>query len=77
MAKRSYREPGTRTRRSYHLTQSGRDLAVPLAALQVGPSVERRSPSGDQVRVGFLDEADGPVAQEDLAFIESTHHSDH
>ncbi len=87
MTKRSYQEPGARTRRSYHLTQSGKDLAVPLAALQQwgdthkpprgGPSVERRSPSGDLVRVGFLDEADSPVSQEDLSFVASAHRSDH
>jgi DNA-binding HxlR family transcriptional regulator len=56
LTKRSYQEPGSRTRRSYHLTPAGRDLAVPLAALQqwgdlhdppsTGPSVLRRSRSG-------------------------------
>src|SRR3982075_1381812 len=34
LTKRSYQEPGARTRRSYHLTPAGKDLAVPLAALQ-------------------------------------------
>jgi DNA-binding HxlR family transcriptional regulator len=79
MTRRSYQEPGSRTRQSYHLTQAGRDLAVPLAALQQwgdvhnpprgGPSVERRSPSGTQVRVGFLDETDRVVPRDDLLFV--------
>lgn len=86
MTKRSYKEPGARTRRSYHLTQAGKDLAVPLAALQQwgdvhkpprgGPSVERRSSSGARVHVCFLDEADSPVPQEDLTFIEASRPSD-
>jgi DNA-binding HxlR family transcriptional regulator len=80
LAKRSYQEPGSRTRRSYHLTPSGRDLAIPLAALQqwgdqhvprrAGPTVVRRSPSGSHVRVGFLDDADEPVPPQDVAFVE-------
>lgn len=79
MTRRSYQEPGSRTRRSYHLTQAGKDLAVPLAALQQwgdvhnpprsGPSVERRSPTGGPVRVGFLDEADHVVPLGDLSFV--------
>jgi DNA-binding HxlR family transcriptional regulator len=82
MTKRSYQEPGSRSRRSYHLTPSGRDLAIPLAALQqwgdeyaprrVGPSVVRRTPTGSPVRVGFLDNADKPVAVEDCAFVEAS-----
>jgi DNA-binding HxlR family transcriptional regulator len=82
LTKRSYQEPGSRARRSYHLTPSGKDLAIPLAALQQwgdqhvprrsGPTVERRTPSGSPVRVGFLDDADNPVAPEDCAFVESS-----
>src|ERR1700755_3153661 len=34
MTKRAYQEPGSRTRRSYHLTPAGRDLPIPLPALQ-------------------------------------------
>jgi DNA-binding HxlR family transcriptional regulator len=80
LTKRSYQEPGSRARRSYHLTQSGRDLAIPLAALQqwgdkhmprrAGPTVVRRTPYGSAVRIGFLDEANNPVSQEDCAFVE-------
>jgi DNA-binding HxlR family transcriptional regulator len=79
MTRRSYQEPGSRTRQSYHLTQAGKDLAVPLAALQQwgddhnpprgGPSVERRSPSGGPVRVAFLDQDDHVVQRDDLSFV--------
>jgi DNA-binding HxlR family transcriptional regulator len=82
LTKRSYQEPGSRARRSYHLTPSGKDLAIPLAALQQwgdqhaprrsGPSVLRRSPTGSHVRVGFLDEADKPVTAEECAFVEAS-----
>jgi DNA-binding HxlR family transcriptional regulator len=82
MTKRSYQEPGSRARRSYHLTQSGRDLAIPLAALQQwgdqhvprrsGPTVVRRTASGSDVRVGFLDDADNPVPPEDCAFVKAS-----
>jgi DNA-binding HxlR family transcriptional regulator len=80
LTKRSYQEAGSRARRSYHLTPSGRDLAIPLAALQqwgdqhvprrAGPTLERRSPSGSHVRVGFLDDADHLVPPQDVAFVE-------
>jgi DNA-binding HxlR family transcriptional regulator len=82
MTKRSYQEPGSRARRSYHLTQSGKDLAIPLAALQQwgdqhvprrsGPTVMRRTPSGSDVRVGFLDDADNPVPLADCTFVRAT-----
>ena len=78
LTKRSYQEPGSRTRRSYHLTPAGRDLAVPLAALQQwgdehttppnGPTVARLSPDGKTVRVTLLDEGDKVVPVNDLTF---------
>jgi DNA-binding HxlR family transcriptional regulator len=82
LTKRSYQEPGSRARRSYHLTSAGKDLAIPLAALQQwgdehrprrsGPTVVRRSPSGSPLRVGFLDDAGNPVRPEDCAFVRSS-----
>jgi DNA-binding HxlR family transcriptional regulator len=79
MTKRSYQEPGSRQRQSYHLTQAGKDLALPFAALQQwgdthkphsqGPSQERRSASGAALRVGLLDDNDQPVAVSDLTFM--------
>ena len=79
MIKRSYQEPGARRRQSYHLTQAGRDLALPFAALQQwgdehephrdGPSMERRSAAGASLHVGLLDDADRPVRTGDLAFV--------
>ena len=81
LTKRSYQEPGARTRRSYHLTAAGKDLAVPLAALQQwgdehnappdGPTVERRSAADTPVRVAFLDETNQVVPVNDLAFIKT------
>jgi DNA-binding HxlR family transcriptional regulator len=78
MTKRSYQEPGKRRRQSYHLTAAGRDLVVPLVALQqwgdehdppsAGPSLERLSPTGSPVRVALLDTADELVSPEELAF---------
>ncbi len=63
----TYREPGSRPRQSYHLTEAGRDLRVVLSALQQwgdlhrprpsGPSALRRTRStGRPVHVGFLDD---------------------
>ena len=81
LTKRSYQEPGSRTRRSYHLTAAGKDLAVPLAALQQwgdehnappdGPTVQRRSAADTPVRVAFLDETNQVVPVNDLAFIKT------
>jgi DNA-binding HxlR family transcriptional regulator len=79
LTKRSYQEPGSRTRRSYHPTAAGKDLAVPLAALQQwgdqhnpppdGPTIERRSPTGTPVRVALLDAPDRAVPVNDLTFV--------
>ena len=79
LTKRSYQEPGSRTRRSYHLTPAGRDLAVPLAALQqwgdlhdppsTGPSVLRRSRSGSPVQVAFIDGDGAALPPDDVSFI--------
>jgi DNA-binding HxlR family transcriptional regulator len=81
LTKRAYQEPGSRTRHSYHPTAAGKDLAIPLAALQQwgdehdpprgGPTMVRRSPAGKAVRVGFLDEADQAVADTDLTFVKT------
>jgi DNA-binding HxlR family transcriptional regulator len=78
MTRRSYQEPGRRRRQSYHLTSAGRDLMVPLVALQQwgdehdppseGPSLERRSATGAAVRVALVDDADDVVSLEELVF---------
>jgi DNA-binding HxlR family transcriptional regulator len=78
LTKRAYQEPGSRRRFSYHPTAAGRELAVPLAALQqwgdehnpppAGPTVARRSAAGRPVRVGFVDDADRGVPIEDVVF---------
>ncbi|ETK33600.1 winged helix-turn-helix transcriptional regulator [Microbispora sp. ATCC PTA-5024] len=79
MEKRPYREPGARTRDSYHLTPAGEDLRLVLAALQqwgddnrppsVGPTILRRSAGpGRPVRVAFVDDTDAVVAPDDVRF---------
>lgn len=73
LEKRSYQEPGSRTRVDYHLTAAGEEVKVILAALQQwgdahfahpdGPVVHRRSTrSGRPLRVAFVDAADEVVA---------------
>ena len=76
---RTYQEPGSRHRQSYHLTQAGLDLQIVMTALQQwgdvhrprpsGPSVERRARStGAPVRVGFVDDTGREVSAADVAF---------
>jgi DNA-binding HxlR family transcriptional regulator len=66
MERDPYREPGTRTRYAYRLTDAGRELLVVLGALQQwgddhlpwpeGPTVVRRMRGTDRpVHVGFVD----------------------
>src|ERR1700716_3392354 len=81
LTKRSYQDPGSRTRRSYHLTPAGKDLAIPLAALQQwgdehntppnGPTITRRSTTGKPLRVAFLDETNKTVPVNDLTFVKT------
>jgi DNA-binding HxlR family transcriptional regulator len=79
---RTYQEPGSRTRESYHLTSAGRQLRLLLAALQQwgdenrprpsGPSLVRRSRRTNRpVRVALLDSAGREVALEDLEFVQT------
>ncbi|WP_431900299.1 winged helix-turn-helix transcriptional regulator [Nonomuraea sp. bgisy101] len=79
MEKRPYREPGTRTRYSYHLTPAGEQLRLILAALQqwgeenrplpTGPSALRRSADrGRPVRVAFVDDADVVIPSDEVLF---------
>lgn len=82
LEKQPYREPGARTRYSYHLTPAGEKLLVVLAALQQwgdehrppssGPTVLRRSAIGDRpVRVTFVDDTDSVVSAESVVFTAS------
>jgi DNA-binding HxlR family transcriptional regulator len=77
---RTYQEPGSRPRDAYHLTGSGRNLRLILAALQqwgdthmprpAGPSAVRRTRStGQPVNVAFVDDQGGIVPSRDVAFI--------
>jgi DNA-binding HxlR family transcriptional regulator len=80
---RSYQEPGSRPRDSYHLTAAGRSLVLVLAVLQQwgdenlprpsGPSAYRRTREGDRpVRVAFLDEDGNEVPQDEVVFVRAT-----
>lgn len=77
---RTYQEPGSRPRQSYHLTQSGRDLQMVLAALQQwgdqhrprpsGPSTVRRTRSrGQAVDVAFVTDGGERVSADDVTFL--------
>lgn len=79
MEKRPYREPGSRTRYSYHLTAAGKELRLILAALQqwgdahrtpaLGPSHLRRSAgAGRPVSVAFVDDTGAVLSAEDVHF---------
>ncbi|WP_053756243.1 winged helix-turn-helix transcriptional regulator [Streptomyces sp. AS58] len=74
----TYREPGSRPRQSYHLTEAGSELRIVLAALQQwgdrhrprpsGPSAVRRTRStGQPVHVGYVDDDGREVQSADVA----------
>ncbi|MEU3183539.1 helix-turn-helix domain-containing protein [Streptomyces sp. NPDC006923] len=80
MVKQPYREPGSRTRFSYHLTPAGEELRLILAALQqwgdenrpraVGPSMVRRSvDQGRPIRVAFVDDTGTAVPMDSVKFL--------
>jgi DNA-binding HxlR family transcriptional regulator len=76
LERRPYREPGRRERLEYHLTESGRQLQLVLGALgqwgdtylprTQGPSIERRSPTGQAVRLCYVDESGVEVSPVDV-----------
>jgi DNA-binding HxlR family transcriptional regulator len=85
--KRPYREASSRTRYSYHLTDSGAELKVILGALQQwgdtrlphpqGPSARRQSErSGSHLRVAFVDDSDAAVPLDDVSFVPVGQQSD-
>ena len=68
LEKRSYRDDGARERFSYHLTDSGRELRIVLAALtawgdeyrpnDLGPAtIYRERATGEPVRLSFVNES--------------------
>lgn len=80
MSQEPYREPGSRTRYEYHLTDAGRELEVVLGALQQwgdrhlpraeGPSIERRALRTDRpVHVAFVDNLGYEVPWGDVATV--------
>jgi DNA-binding HxlR family transcriptional regulator len=80
---RTYQEPGSRHRQSYHLTAAGRELLLVLTAFQQwgdryrprpsGPSTLRRTRStGEPVRVGFVTENGREVPASDVVLLASS-----
>lgn len=70
-----YRDPGSRTRHEYHLTDRGRELLPVLLALQQwgdrnlqdqGPDVDVVDESGSPVRVAVIDSAGKELTPEQL-----------
>jgi DNA-binding HxlR family transcriptional regulator len=77
---RTYQEPGSRSRQSYHLTKAGKDLRLILAALQQwgdvyrprpsGPSALRRTrPDGRPVHVAFVTDDGDEVPGSEVMFL--------
>lgn len=66
MTRQSYQEPGQRARESYHLTATGQELSLVIAALQqwgdayacysIDSGVDYRAPDGRPVSVAFVDD---------------------
>lgn len=88
MEKRPYREPGARTRFSYHLTPAGEQLRLVLAALQqwgdenrppsTGPAILRRSAEGERpVRVAFVEGTDAAIPADKVHFLTTPAHPAH
>jgi DNA-binding HxlR family transcriptional regulator len=80
LTKQPYREPGARSRFSYHLTPAGHELLVVLGALQQwgddhlpnpgGPTIVRRSRrTGRSLRVDFVDDNGRKVRYKDVEFV--------
>jgi DNA-binding HxlR family transcriptional regulator len=78
MTREPYREPGSRPRDAYHLTDAGRELHVVLGALQQwgdqhlpherGPTVERRTRADNRpVHVAFVDDTGHEVPEPEVA----------
>jgi DNA-binding HxlR family transcriptional regulator len=82
MYREPYREPGSRTRYEYHLTDAGRELEVVLGALQQwgdkhlpypdGPTIERRARRTNRpVHVAFIDDLGYEIPVGDIAAIKT------
>ncbi|MCW2528062.1 MAG: transcriptional regulator, HxlR family [Pseudonocardiales bacterium] len=79
MTKEPYREPGHRTRYSYHLTEAGQDLRVVVGALQqggdehrpysLGATILRRTADGSPVRVAFVDDRHREIDGGEVQFV--------
>ena len=78
MTRESYQEPGQRSRPSYHLTDTGRELHIVVGALSdwgdnhlprpEGPTMCRKARrTGRAVRVGFIDELGYEIHGDDVA----------
>lgn len=82
MQRVAYREPGSRARQAYRLSDSGRELGVVLAALREWGEAHLPQPedptmwlrvdgSRKPVHVGYVDEAGHELAREDVTLVRS------
>jgi DNA-binding HxlR family transcriptional regulator len=81
LEKQPYREPGSRERHSYHLTEAGRGLTMVVAALlEWGDSyrpysggqasrIVEAADRGEDVRLAFIDSSGTPVPLADVAIV--------
>ncbi|MFC9080821.1 winged helix-turn-helix transcriptional regulator [Streptomyces sp. NPDC057062] len=80
LERRSYREPGSRSRPSYHLTPAGKELLIAFGALQQwgdrncppsdGPAAIRRSRStGRSLVIGYYDDKGEPTDLDDVEVV--------
>jgi len=85
MTREPYRDPGSRVRDAYKLTQAGRELHVVLGALQLwgdtylpredGPTIERRAHGSNRpVHVAFVDDRGREIAPDDVDVIRTPVH---
>jgi DNA-binding HxlR family transcriptional regulator len=85
MTREPYRDPGSRVREAYKLTEAGRELHVVLGALQLwgdtylprdeGPTIDRRAHgSGRPVHVGFIDDRGREIAPDEVDVIRTPVH---
>jgi DNA-binding HxlR family transcriptional regulator len=88
MVREPYRDPGSRVRDAYKLTEAGRELHVVLGALQLwgdthlpredGPTIERRAHGSDRpVHVAFVDDRGREIAPDEVDVIRTPAHPHH
>ncbi len=79
LRRQEYRDSGTRSRHSYHLTPAGRELGVALSALQqwgdehlnseLGPGARFETKDGGDLTVVFVDKGGNVVPTTDVVAV--------